>query len=256
MGRIGVGYEEFLVVARQLFAQRQTVTVDRVREQLGRGSRTTLLKYLQRWRDEAVSEPEFSLMDLPPQMLSLVEAMWRTAGTQARIALNHEREQLELREQSVKEGEQLKEGQLQALTTQLAVHQQREQALATELIGCKEALARLQVEHQHVMGLAEAKQEALTACQEQIKTLQQKLALESAEHAKLVIAERERYEIELARWLRQLDDARVMLRKTTDRCEMLEKRLSNEKSLSNTKSAKSVKAQKRPSVPAKRHQQK
>ena len=256
MGRIGVSYEEFLVVARQLFAQRQTVTVDRVREQLGRGSRTTLLKFLQRWRDEAVSEPEFSLMDLPPQMVSLVEAMWRTAGTQARLALNHEREQLELREQSVKEGEQLKEGQLQALTTQLAVHQQREQALATELVGCKEALARLQVEHQHVMGLAEAKQEALTACQEQIKTLQQKLAQESAEHAKLVIAERERYEIELARWLKQLDEARVLLRKTTDRYEKLEKRLNVETSQPNANGAKSEKGQRKPSRPAKRQLEK
>ncbi|QGX38161.1 DNA-binding protein [Permianibacter aggregans] len=214
---------------RQLHEQRQTVTVDRVRGLLGRGSRTTLLKHLQRWREQSASTPEFSLGDIPPQMLSLVEALWRNAGEHAHALLEKDRQQLNQMRNALTDAERVKEGQVQALTAQLATYQQREHEMSKELLHSKEALARLDAEHSHMRQLFEASKQGLQEREQQIKALQKELADQSTSNLQRLRSEQERYESDVARWLVQLDETRQMLRKMTERCTVLEKQLPNQK---------------------------
>ncbi|NQD37925.1 hypothetical protein HPT27_12915 [Permianibacter sp. IMCC34836] len=224
MGRIGVTFEEFVVVARQLHAQRQTVTVDRVREVLGRGSRTTLLKHLQQWRHElATLSPSFDLADLPTSLLPLIEAFWRRAGEEAAAQLADERNRLEQERQTLRERDHVREGQLQVLTEQLASLQHRERQLSQELTAVTEALGRSQVENLQLNQTAQQSQQESRALATKLQQAELSLTEHTKTSAAQLASERARHDSELARWLQQLDATRQQLRELAERCALLEK---------------------------------
>jgi len=224
MGRIGVTFEEFVVIARQLHAQRQTVTVDRVREVLGRGSRTTLLKHLQQWRNElATLSPSFDLADLPTSLLPLIEAFWRRAGEEAAVQLADERNRLEQERQALRERDHVREGQLQVLMEQLTSLQHRERQLSQELMAVTEALGRSQVENLQLNQTAQQSQQESRVLATKLQQAEFSLTEHTRAAAAQLASERARHDSELARWLQQLDTTRQQLRELAERCASLEK---------------------------------
>tara|TARA_R110000851_G_scaffold328806_2_gene500063 strand:+ start:707 stop:1756 length:1050 start_codon:yes stop_codon:yes gene_type:complete len=89
--------EDVIVICDQLQAEGVTPTSTRIRKQLGRGSLSTVVRYLKEW--QAGSSPEASeALQIPAGLMSIVESFgrqaWEHAVGAAEEALNAEREKL------------------------------------------------------------------------------------------------------------------------------------------------------------------
>ena len=76
MGRIGITYREVAQTATTLMQQGQQPTIDRIRERLGTGSKTTIASHLRQWKHENDGEIVLTRTSLPPELLSLVQGLW------------------------------------------------------------------------------------------------------------------------------------------------------------------------------------
>lgn len=224
MGRTGVTFEEFMLVARPLHEQRMPVTVDRIREALGRGSRTTLLKHLQKWRqDIALEIPAFSLAEAPTSLVPLLKELWHQAGLEAQAQLNEARQALEHEQLLLRERDQVREGQLKTLTEQLANAQRREQSTAVELTVTKENLGRVLADNQHLRLYLEQAQRDKETLSTKLQEAEHGAAEQKQAAVTQLASERARHDVELARWLQQLDATKQQLRELSERCQKFEK---------------------------------
>ena len=87
--------EDVIIICDQLQAEGVTPTSTRIRKQLGRGSLSTVVRYLKEWR--AGSSPEASeALQIPDGLMSIVESFgrqaWEHAVGAAEEALAEERE--------------------------------------------------------------------------------------------------------------------------------------------------------------------
>lgn len=227
MGRLGVTFEEFAQAARPLHEQRVPVTVDRIRAVLGRGSRTTLLKHLQKWRqDVADGTATFSLAELPPALLPLIKELWQQAGKEAHAQLADMRQALEHEQLLLRERDQVREGQLKTLAEQLSQAQTREQSAAVELAAAKEGLGRALGENQHLRLSLEQAQQSKNSLSTKLHEVDRLLAEQKRSAIAQLADERQRHDTELARWLQQLDATKQQLRELSERCQRLEKQAS------------------------------
>jgi len=85
MSRIGIGYVEVAAAASKIHSQNANPTVDRVRELLGTGSRSTIARHLKEWKID--HETTANTDALPDQLTSLVTNLWEhlQAGADQRI---------------------------------------------------------------------------------------------------------------------------------------------------------------------------
>ena len=226
MGRPGVTFEEFVQAARPLHEQRVPVTVDRVREVLGRGSRTTLLKHLQKWRqDVADGASTFSLAELPASLMPLIKELWQQAGKEAQAQLAELRQALEHEQVLLRERDQVREGQLKTLAEQLSLAQAREQSTAVELAVAKESLGSALVESQHLRLSLERAEQSRKNLSTKLQEIERLVDEQKRNAAAQLADERKRHDTELARWLQQLDATKQQLRELGERYQRLEKQI-------------------------------
>ena len=74
MARIGVTYIDIAKAAQAIKSHNQEPTVDRVREHLGTGSKSTIAPLLKRWRSEntGAASPE----GLPKELITSVKSLY------------------------------------------------------------------------------------------------------------------------------------------------------------------------------------
>ncbi len=86
MARAGVSYFDVAKAAEAVKANQLPPTVDRVREKLGTGSRSTIAPLLKRWRSEGDSAAE-SVAGLPSDLLQLVQSINERIHTAAELKI-------------------------------------------------------------------------------------------------------------------------------------------------------------------------
>jgi len=97
MSRPGVSYEDVSKVATTLLSQGTHPSVQRVRNELGTGSNTTIDRYLKRWQETFKQEKRTVLPEtLPEELMSPLETFWQTA--MARAEANYQGFKQELQE--------------------------------------------------------------------------------------------------------------------------------------------------------------
>src|SRR3990172_7054386 len=79
MARIGITYLDVEKAALQLQGQGKLPTVDRVRDLLGTGSKTTITEHLKRWK----AEQSDGQGKLPHELSALVTGLWERLQAQA-----------------------------------------------------------------------------------------------------------------------------------------------------------------------------
>lgn len=92
MARIGIGWQEVSAAADELRSEGLEPTVDRVRERLGTGSKSTIAPLLKRWRQEQGSA-DTSLPDELLQVVSSIHQRLQVLADQKVIAAEQEFEQ-------------------------------------------------------------------------------------------------------------------------------------------------------------------
>ena len=159
MGRIGITYREVAQTATTLMQQGQQPTIDRIRERLGTGSKTTIAAHLRQWKHENESEVMLTRTSLPPELLSLVQGLWDAM-------------------------KKTTESEIEALK---AKHQDEKQHLLGTIDGLNQQVQSLDQDlesfqqlHQELEKNYETLQSAHQQQTNQLKTVEDKLAIQSA----------------------------------------------------------------------------
>ena len=93
MARAGISYHDVEKAIVTIQGQRLNPSVDRVREVLKTGSRSTIAKYLREWKTtHGLSADDTAT--LPQELLSLVQSLWAGMQNKCGAELQHEREQV------------------------------------------------------------------------------------------------------------------------------------------------------------------
>lgn len=220
MARSGVRYEDVQRAIDDLLARGESPSVQKVREELGTGSFTTISEHLRLWRTRREEN-----RDLPPPrgmpeaLQALAEALWDRAQEAAGEALTHYREEANRQVEAARD--EVAEARRQAEDAE-----QRESALASHLASTERRLE----ERSATLARGEAEREALAEQQarlaarteqleEQLERLQMENERQVREH-QLALTEREtqqrerlaqeeqRHESAEARLMALLDEAR------------------------------------------------
>ncbi len=77
MARIGINYYDVTQAIATIQGKQQNPTVDRIREILGTGSRTTIANLLREWREKNNILPT-DPTGMPIELLNLVKSLWQT----------------------------------------------------------------------------------------------------------------------------------------------------------------------------------
>ncbi|MBK8754107.1 MAG: DNA-binding protein [Candidatus Competibacteraceae bacterium] len=123
MARSGIHYEEVKSVAETLLGRGLHPTIQRVREQLGTGSNTTISEHLKHWQRDMAETPKAILPpNIPDAVMTALDSFWKIAVQYAEAAFE---EQRAVAVQAVAEAEQSRDAAL--------VAQRQAQAEANEL---------------------------------------------------------------------------------------------------------------------------
>lgn len=92
MARSGIRYEEVKEVAETLLTHGLNPTIQRVREQLGTGSNTTISEHLKRWQQQMAETPRAVLPPTVPEAVThAMETFWKIAVQYAETAFEEQR---------------------------------------------------------------------------------------------------------------------------------------------------------------------
>lgn len=170
MARTGIGYRDVANAAEKLQGQERNPTVDNIRELLGTGSKSTILRYLNDWKAQS---SDVWATGVPQELAALVKGLWEQLQTKAeqKITQHQEEAQIEVKTSEEKHKAALKESK--ALQTQV---QQLEQKLFQEQEGAKVLTQELSKERLEVSKNIE-----------RVRSLEEQVASQQKEHAKLHI---------------------------------------------------------------------
>lgn len=150
MARIGITYYDVTQAALQLQGQGKQPTVDRIREVLGTGSRTTIADHLKEWRAKQTDDHG----KLPQELSALVTGLWERLQTQAEGRVMQMQTDYEKQLQDAQD--KLHQAQKERLEIQQQLHQaveegvqktQEKQVLQEQLQALQQAYARLEAQH-------------------------------------------------------------------------------------------------------------
>lgn len=92
MARSGICYEEVKNAAETLLGRGLHPTIQRIREQLGTGSNTTISEHLKRWQQEIAEAPKAILPpNIPDEVMTALEPFWKIAVHHAEVAFEQQR---------------------------------------------------------------------------------------------------------------------------------------------------------------------
>ncbi|GER08747.1 hypothetical protein GCM10007972_27630 [Iodidimonas muriae] len=93
MARAGVTYHDVAKAAEAIRSQHQEPTVDRVRERLGTGSKSTIAPLLKRWRSDNGDDADVS--GLPSDLVEVVKALHERVHQMAEHRIDESRQEFE-----------------------------------------------------------------------------------------------------------------------------------------------------------------
>lgn len=169
MSRTGISYLDVANAAAKVQGESGNPTVDRIREVLGTGSKSTIARHLKDWR--ANNGPTANETDLPQDLIALVSGLWE------RVQGKAEQEILDSRQESDQ-----KISAIENTLTQAQKHNAQQQALIHKL---EEDLSN---DKQSIVALNELlATERIDACknQERIRNLEDNLIEHKQENTKL-----------------------------------------------------------------------
>lgn len=227
MARIGVDYETIKQTAVKLLSQGIAPSVQKIREELGTGSNTTIAEHLKVWRDEYAKKTIHHLpANMPKELISTFEVLWQTAMEQAQNQLAEYKKAFDSEHATILQKERdaekvindikLKVEELsQQLNRQLSSNQKLsvDLAIANErLLKQDEALTNQKNQYENRFNrLYEEKENALQqnhSHQTEIKVLHEKLATQAEEHKRLLAQQLALQEQSEVRWVKLIDQAR------------------------------------------------
>lgn len=91
MSRIGIVYNDVANAAIKLMGLKENPTVDRVREVLGTGSKSTIARHLKVWK--ANNGQVASSNDLPTELVSIISSLWENLKSSSEQAIFQHQEQ-------------------------------------------------------------------------------------------------------------------------------------------------------------------
>ena len=218
MARTGVSYEDVERVATQLYQQGLTPTVQRVRQELGTGSNTTISRHLKSWHETFYAEDTSRIpMAIPEEVVASVDGFWAAAVAKADANYQQYREEVEIaRDLAIEEKD--------AALLRLAEVEQHNQELQQQLHDAQHVIQQRNGEFQHLQGQYDelgAKYDAVIQESNATKTLAQ-AAIEQAKQVQLSV------ESQLAEQKQQYDgiikDLKLQLESEESRYEALENR--------------------------------
>lgn len=227
MARLGVDYETIKQTAIKLLSQGIAPSVQKIREELGTGSNTTIAEHLKVWRDEYAKKTIHHLpANMPKELISAFEVLWQTAMEQAQNQLTEYKKSLDNEHEASIQKERDAEKAIadiklkveevsQLLNRELSNNQKLsiDLAIANErLLKQDEALISQQTQYENrFKRLYEEKENALQQNhyhQTEIKALHEKLSLQAEEHKRLLTQQHALQEQSEVRWVKLIDQAR------------------------------------------------
>jgi len=227
MSRPGVDYEKVKQTAVKLLSQGIAPSVQKIRDELGTGSNTTIAEHLRFWRDEYAKKTIHHLpANMPKELISTFEVLWQTAMEHAQnqlaeykkaveseceIALQKEKDaekavadlQLRFEELSFKLEQEIAEKQ--KIAVELAI-------ISDRLIKQEEILSAQKNQYEDRLKRAYEEKDKFIIdhhdLQIEMKTLHEKLAFQAEEHKKLMAQQNSLQEQSETRWLKLIDQAR------------------------------------------------
>ena len=160
MGRIGVSYEEVAEIANQLQKEGRPPTLEAVRRILKTGSKTTLTKYLQDWRNQQGID-HASDVAVPNELSEVVNNLWQH--------LQHRCEK------KMDECQKEADNKIQHMQAQYLSVQQQNTTLQTHTQQLEEELKQATTVHQEL-------QQALVAEQQDKATLTERVVAMAEKH--------------------------------------------------------------------------
>lgn len=242
MARNGVDYETIKQTAVKLLSQGIAPSVQKIREELGTGSNTTIAEHLKVWRDEYAKKTIHHLpANMPKELISAFEVLWQTAMEHAQNHLAEYKKAIECEREAVaqKENEankaigdfQLKLEELtralgqentnnQKLSIELAVANDRllkqDEILTTEKSQYEDRLKRVYEEKDNIV-------KENHNLQNEINKLQEKLTFQAEQHQIRLTELTSLHEQSETRWLKLIDQAKQETKDTIKKYQTLNK---------------------------------
>lgn len=227
MSRPGVDYETVKHTAIKLLSQGIAPSVQKIREELGTGSNTTIADHLKVWRDEYTKKTIHHLpANMPKELISTFEVLWQTAMEHAHNQLAEYKKVVESEHEAALQKEKeadkaVTELELKLNEVSLTLEQEiaSKQKIAVELAIANDRLIKQEQaitaqKHQYedrLKRVYEEKDNVITQCyqlQTEIKTLHEKLATQAEEQKQLLAQQNTLQEQSETRWLKLIDQAR------------------------------------------------
>jgi chromosome segregation ATPase len=95
MARAGVTFTDIAKAAEKIKTQGQEPTVDRVREQLGTGSKSTIAPLLKKWKNNYLNNDNGT--DIPNELLEVVKSLYESTQALADIKIKQAKEECDLK---------------------------------------------------------------------------------------------------------------------------------------------------------------
>ena len=148
MARTGVGYMDIARAAEALKARGEEPTVDRVRAELGTGSKSTIAPLLKRWRTEVEGGP-VETGGLPRELVDALKSLYEQIQAQAEADIQTVREEceaavgnLEQELSSLKQTLSARSGELEDMEQKLQASTEEGQSLQQQLAETRVALEK------------------------------------------------------------------------------------------------------------------
>lgn len=225
----GIQYEDVARAADALLHEGMRPTIERIRQQIGRGSPNTVSPMLEQWfsglgkrLNGAGSEHSHPCspgqgVQVPDALLQMAQALWQRAASEAQV--QSELQCAEERASLASQARKLHEAQAQLDAREMALNE-RVKALETALRVCQQQLADSQAHWQASLRTVAARdaeiagtRSALTQAREKSDGLQQSIQTLQQQMLEEHTALEERHHAAQQRWLVEVDRARQETRK-------------------------------------------
>jgi hypothetical protein len=238
MPRLGVDYEIVKHAAVKLLSQGIAPSVQKVREELGTGSNTTIAEHLKVWRDEYAKKTVHHLpANMPKELISAFEVLWQTAMEHAQNHLVEHKKTMESERDLALQNKKAAEKAIADLQSKLAeashaikdelVNKQKlsiELAVANDRLIKQEQTFITQKNHyeDRLKRVYKEKDSLITEYQDlqvEIKLFHEKLRSQAKEHEQLLAQQHSLHEQSETRWLTLIDQARQETREERKKLE-------------------------------------
>ncbi|WP_018416683.1 DNA-binding protein [Teredinibacter turnerae] len=216
MARLGVTFDDISHAATAIVEAGEEPTVDRVRERLGTGSKSTIAPLLKRWRSERVRE--VNTEGLPEELLTAIKTLHRQVNIAAdkRIASASESYQAELNALTTRLNESRTEAstladQVEQLERKLAAAEQALEERTSNLIDTQNLLERESLKCQQADALLLEARDAVNELKQENREARAQFAHYQERSAEDRQSEREQFRTTNQQLMIQIDALRAQV---------------------------------------------